>query len=281
MFDYHVHSDLSFDCETPMRVTCEAAVANGLTEIAFTDHVDFEPVDPSTGYYDSARYWAELDAVRAEYGDRLVILSGAEVDFNTETAPRVERFLRGHRFDIVIGSVHCFLESGRAELVYPEIFAGRTSRQVYVPYLEQVRAAAATGWFDTIGHMDFPKRYAPETHHDYDPLAYRDQFEAIFAELMRTGTVFEINTSGLRKAGQATLPGPAVVRWYVEAGGTSVTVGSDSHEAATVGAGLPQTLAMLHLCGIESVQSFRNRHATPVPIAAVIASDRRLAHELA
>ena len=281
MFDYHVHSDLSFDCDTPMRVTCEAAIAAGLTEIAFTDHVDFEPVDPSTGYYDAYRYLAELDAARTEFGDRLTILSGAEVDFNTETAPRVERFLRDHPFDIVIGSVHCFLESGRAELVYPEIFAGRTSDEVYIPYLEQIRAAASTGWFDTIGHMDFPKRYAPETHRDYDPLAYREQYEAIFAELIRTRTAFEINTSGLRRAGQASLPGPAVVRWYVEAGGKRVTVGSDSHEAATIGAGVPKTLAMLRLCGVESVQSFRNGQPTPVPIASLTSMGQGRVHELA
>ncbi len=272
MFDYHVHSDCSVDCDEPMAATCRAAIAAGVTEIAFTDHVDFEPADESTGYYDAERYFAQLDQVRAEFCGRLTILAGAEVDFNTRRAHQAETFLDKHAFDFVIGSVHFYLPSdGReAEMVYPSIFANRASDEVYTAYLDQVREAAATGWFDTIGHMDFPKRYAPGTHRDYDPYRYRESFEAVFQELIRSGTAFEINTSGLRKVGLAGLPGPAVVRWYAEAGGTRITTGSDSHEACTIGSGIPTTLTMLGLCGIEKVLSFRNRVATPVSITDLL-----------
>ena len=271
MFDYHVHSDCSVDCDEPMAATCRAAIMAGVTEVAFTDHVDFEPADESTGYYDAERYFAGLEQVRADFGDRLTILAGAEVDFNTRRAHQAETFLGQFHFDFVIGSVHFYLPAngGPSEMVYPSIFTDRTSDEVYTAYLDQVREAASTGWFDTIGHMDFPKRYAPETHRDYDPLRYRDSYEAIFAELIRTGTAFEINTSGLRRVAQAGLPGPAVVRWYAEAGGTRITTGSDSHEARTVGSGIATTLAMLKLCGIEDVLSFRNRTATPVAIDAL------------
>lgn len=268
MFDYHVHSDCSVDCDEPMAVTCAAAIAAGLTEIAFTDHVDFEPADPSTGYYDAERYFREVHAVRAKYGDWLTILAGAEVDFNTRRAGQAERFLAQHPFDFVIGSVHFFLPpgGGASEMIYPEIFAGRTLDAVYSSYLDEIRAAASTGWFDTIGHMDFPKRYAPLDRRDYDPARYRDSFEGVFRELIRTGTAFEINTSGLRRDAQAALPGPSVVRWYTDAGGTRITTGSDSHVAESIGAGISTTLAMLRLCGIEDVLSFRRRVGTPVPI---------------
>ena len=41
MFDYHIHSQLSFDSkEAPIEI-CRAAVANGLKEICFTDHYDY------------------------------------------------------------------------------------------------------------------------------------------------------------------------------------------------------------------------------------------------
>ena len=42
MFDYHVHTEFSVDCATPMRDSCLAAIDAGITEIAFTDHVDFQ-----------------------------------------------------------------------------------------------------------------------------------------------------------------------------------------------------------------------------------------------
>lgn len=272
MFDYHVHSDCSVDCDEPMAATCRSAIAASVTEIAFTDHVDFEPADESTGYYDAERYFAQLDQVRAEFGEQLTILAGAEVDFNTRRAHQVKAFLDQHAFDFVIGSVHFYLPAGggEAEMIYPGIFANRTSDEVYTAYFDQVREAASTGWFDTIGHLDFPKRYAPETHRDYDPFRYRQSYEAVFLELIRTGTAFEINTSGLRKAAQAGLPGPAVVRWYAEAGGSRITTGSDSHVAGTIGSGVSTTLTMLRLCGIEEVLSFRRRVATPVAIADLL-----------
>lgn len=272
MFDYHVHSDCSFDSFETMGATCAAAVRAGVTEIAFTEHVDFSPDDQSTGYYDADRYRAALAAARAEWGDRLTILSGAEVDFNTNWTDQTRAFLDGHRFDFVIGSVHFFVPAGggAAEMVYPEIYEGRATDEVYAGYLEQIRAAAATGWFDTIGHIDFPKRYPPADRDDYDPVRYRPLWDAIFAELIRTGTAFEINTSGLRKVTGASLPGPAVVRWYAEAGGRRVTIGSDTHEAATIGSGIRTTLAMLRLCGLDEVLSFRERQPTPVSIERLL-----------
>jgi histidinol-phosphatase (PHP family) len=268
VFDYHVHSDCSFDSFESMDATCLAAIRAGVAELAFTEHVDFEPADESTGYYDHHRYIDNLGRVRTAYGDRLMILSGAEVDFNTNRAAETRAFLDQHRFDLVIGSVHFFLPlgGGAAEMVYPEIWDGRTTDDVYAGYLDQIRAAAATGWFDTIGHMDFPKRYAPKGLDDYDPFRYREQWQAVFAELIRTDTAFEINTSGLRKSPGAGLPGPAVVRWYAEAGGTRITTGSDTHEAGTIGSGIRTTLAMLRLCGITDVLSFRERGGVPVPI---------------
>ena len=272
VFDYHVHSDCSIDCDEPMAASCAAAIAAGVTEIAFTDHVDFEPADPSTGYYDAERYFAQVRKAQAEFGDRLTVLAGAEVDFNTRRAGQAERFIDQHPFDFVIGSVHFLVPpgGGPTEMIYPEVFSGRTTDAVYTAYLDQIREAAATGWFDTIGHMDFPKRYAPTGYRDYDPARYRDSYEAVFRELIRTGTAFEINTSGLRKAARASLPGPSVVRCYADAGGSRITIGSDSHAADTIGAGIPVTLSMLGVCGVTEVLSFRQRRGRPVTISSVV-----------
>ncbi|MGN6484140.1 MAG: PHP domain-containing protein, partial [Thermomicrobiales bacterium] len=40
MFDYNVHTTRSVDCHTPIEDSCKAAIDRGVTEIAFTDHVD-------------------------------------------------------------------------------------------------------------------------------------------------------------------------------------------------------------------------------------------------
>jgi histidinol-phosphatase (PHP family) len=249
-----------------MADSCRAAVAAGVTEIAFTDHVDHQPKDMGYAYYKPDDYFRSLESVRQEFSDRLTILAGAEVDFHTDTADEVGRFMDryGQKYDFVIGSVH--YGPGGA-IIFPEEFAGRTLDDVFLPYFDQVQSAVATGWFDTIGHLDIPKRYAPRTHRTYDPLRYRGRLQEIFATMIEKSVAFEINTSGLRQAPKTSMPGPAIVRWYAEAGGKRITTGTDSHAAQTVGAGVAKTLDMLTLCGIEHVASFRNRSARLVPIS--------------
>lgn len=265
MFDYHVHSTFSVDCSIPMEESCRAAIAAGVTEIAFTDHVDHEPADLGVGYYRPDDYLRELDRVRDDFAGELVVLRGAEVDFNERIAPQVEEFVAkyGPEYDFVIGSVH-YGEEGA--IIFPEYFADRSLDDVFLPYLDRVEMAVKTGWFNVIGHLDLPKRYAPKTHRDYDPLRYRDRLLPIFDAMKAGGIGFEINTSGLRQTPKTSMPGPAVARWYAEHGGTLITTGTDSHAAQTVGAGLTKTLDMLRLCGIDRVASYRQRQPTLVPI---------------
>jgi histidinol-phosphatase (PHP family) len=127
-----------------------------------------------------------------------------------------------------------------------------------------------TGWFDTIGHLDIPKRYMPKTHRDYDPVSYRERLMDLLSVFVSLGMAFEINTSGIRQRPKTSMPGPAIVRWYMEAGGTRITTGTDSHAAQTVGAGVQKTLHMLKLCGIDNVLSYRAREGTPVPIDSLL-----------
>src|SRR5579884_3438421 len=136
-----------------MAASCRAAIAAGVTEIAFTDHVDHEPADPGCGYYRPEAYREALTRVREEFAGQLTILAGAEVDFNTRIADQVEDFLDNHAFDFVIGSVH-YAPGG--VIIFPDYFSGRSLDDVFLPYFEQIQAAVETGWFDTIGHLDLP-----------------------------------------------------------------------------------------------------------------------------
>lgn len=256
MLDYHVHTEFSVDCKIPMADQCEAAIAAGVTEIAFTDHVDHEPKDIGTGYWDGERYFDALARCREEYGDRLTILAGVEVDFNERIAADVEHFLSRYTFDFVIGSVH-YGEDG--QIIFQEYFDGRSWDDVYLPYLERLKLAARSGWFDTLGHIDLPKRYAPRDKRDYDPLRFKAHLQELYGVLVENDVAFEINTSGLRQTPKTSMPGPATVRWYVEAGGTLITTGTDSHAPQHVGNGLAQTYDMLEICGIDAIATFRNR----------------------
>lgn len=267
MFDYHVHTTQSADCSTPIFASCEAAIQRGIKEIAFTDHIEHEPADMSYQFFDYAAYMEDIGRARERYGDRLVILSGAEVDFNTRIADDVETFLQSHAFDFVIGSVHY---GDLGEIIFPEYFADRSIDNVMFPYVEQIHAAVETGWFDTIGHIDLPKRYAPSSAGPYVPSRYAIALQEVFRSLIDHGLTFEINTSGLRQGPKSSMPGPQIVALYTELGGKAVTIGSDSHVPDTIGADFDRTLSMLRLLGITELSTFRNRHRTNVAINDVV-----------
>lgn len=252
-----------------MALSCMAAIDAGITEIAFTDHVDHQPNDPGFGYYRIEEYFRSLEDARRAFGDRLTILAGAEIDFHTETYDAVERFVRTNleRYDFVLGSVH-YVANG--VMIYPPVYEEQSLDEVFTPYLKEIEAAVRTGWFNSISHIDIPKRYLPKPMRTYDPSDLRERLQPVFRAMIENNVGFEINTSGIRQAPKASLPGPAIVRWYVEAGGTRVTTGTDSHTERTIGSGIPITLEMLRLCGMTNVMSFRNREGTPVPVSLLL-----------
>ena len=47
MFDFHMHSHVSFDGRDLGWNMAKAAVKAGLKEICFTDHMDYAPLDPA------------------------------------------------------------------------------------------------------------------------------------------------------------------------------------------------------------------------------------------
>ena len=139
-------------------------------------------------------------------------------------------------------------------------------------FLDRIQAAAETGWFDTIGHLDLPKRYRPLDHGAYDPLRYEPELIHAMTAMIGRQISFEINTSGLRQPPRTSMPGPRVVDLYVRLGGSLITIGSDSHVPETIGAGFEQTFDMLELCGIDGIGSFRQRVRTTVPIRSLARS---------
>ena len=84
--DYHVHTFYSDDCETPMEAMAERAVALGVEEICFTEHVDYEV--PDVAVFDYKAYFKGLDSTKRKYGDRLTIRAGIEFGVQKQTIGR-------------------------------------------------------------------------------------------------------------------------------------------------------------------------------------------------
>ena len=122
MFDYHMHTTVSFDAKGTPEEMVEAALKAGLKEICFTDHIDYElGVEKQTMVFDTEAYNAAYDHL--EDRDGLKIRRGMEFGLKSYNQEDLKRDLQRRHFDFVLGSVH-FVEEG--DVYWKPFWEGRT-----------------------------------------------------------------------------------------------------------------------------------------------------------
>lgn len=263
--DAHLHTNLSPDSNVPIDVYAEQAAERGIAEIAITDHVDFEPGAPAHGYATFAEREQVVRAAAERWADRgVAIRFGVELTYDRTWHDDVRDHLARHRYDFTIGSVHDRVGSPYAPSRVAAWVAGRSLREVVAPMFDEVEAAARSGLFDVIGHIDVVKRYLHPYVTAADLAAVPELYEPILRALVDSGTALEVNTSGLRHGVAETYPSPAIVQRYRAMGGRAVTVGSDGHRAEQFAWALDDGYAAVAAAGFEAL-TFR-RGGQPVSI---------------
>ena len=257
MFDFHIHTDISYDGRTTGEAVVRSAVKAGLKQICFTDHLDYDPLDPSHRLdFDTEAYNAAYDHLRA---DGLEIFHGCEFGMLTDTPQVLKKDLQRRHFDFVIASVH-FID-GR-DPYFPEFWQCHTVEQAEQRYLETLlQCLQLHDDFAVMGHLTYisKTRYNPVKR----PIVYetyREIIDEIFKTLVRKDKGMEINTSGVDICG-VFLPELEFLRRFKELGGRIVTVGSDAHDAARVGQYCDRAIEMAREV-FGYVCTFRDR--TPV-----------------
>jgi histidinol-phosphatase (PHP family) len=255
--DSHLHTNLSPDSDVPVDVFAAAAVAQGVAEIAITDHVDFDPRGPAYAFASFADRERSVRQAADRWADRGVdIRFGVEVTYERAFEDDIRAHLSRHRYDFVIGSVHIGPDSPYVPARVAAWVEGRSLREVLAPYFDEVAAAARSGLFDTLGHIDFVKRYL---HPHVLPGAFARApglYEPILRDLVVSGTALEVNTSGLRQAPGETYPPEPIVARYRDMGGRSVTTGSDAHREDDFAFGLDAGYGVVAGAGFSQL-SFR------------------------
>jgi histidinol-phosphatase (PHP family) len=242
-----------------MAAMCEAAIARGIREVAFTEHVDFGPADPPD-YFRPEEYLADIENCRASYGDRLTIRAGAELGDPHIFGEQAQAVLERVAFDVVIGSVH-YAEG--MQVAWEAPFFEQPLRQAYEAYFREVVRLAAEGEFDVLGHLDLVKRDARKFGKVYDgPEPYADMIRAALRSTVERGKGIEINTSPLRKGQPEPCPSLEVLRWYRELGGEILTIGSDAHYPDHVGSCFEVALEMARATGFARLAQFEGRRIT-------------------
>jgi histidinol-phosphatase (PHP family) len=263
--DAHLHTDQSPDSSVAIDVYAALAVERGIAEIAITDHVDFDPRDPAFEY---SRHEDRERVVRgaAEHWARegVVIRFGAELTYNRRWEADVRAHLARYRYDYTIGSVHDWPESPYWPSRIRSWVTARSLDEVVAPYYAEIIAAARSGLFDTIGHLDVVKRYLHPYVTAADLATRADLVEPALEAIIESNVSLEVNSSGFRYPGAETYPSATVVARYRELGGQRVVVGSDAHSRGSFAHRLAEAYRHLDAAGFEEM-TFR-RGAEPVRI---------------
>ena len=252
--DAHLHTDLSPDSDVPIDVYAAQAAERGIDELAITDHLDFEPGAPAyrlTTFEQRERSVREAAERWADQG--VAIRFGVEITYDRTWESEIREHLARHAYDFTIGSVHDRVASPFAPGRVAGWVAGRSLEEIVRPAFDEVLAAARSGLFDALGHLDVVKRYLYPHVTPADLAGAPELYEPILRALVESGTALEVNTSGLRHAVTETYPPAPIVARFRELGGQRVTVGSDAHRADSFAWGLADGYASVRQAGFEAL----------------------------
>jgi histidinol-phosphatase (PHP family) len=226
--DLHVHSNNSCDSESTIDQMCQGAIVRGLSVVCFTEHVDMNHKDAGYGFFRYGRYSEELKLAREKYRGQLVLLKGVEFSEPHVYPNEFETVVKAG-FDFVLGSVHWVDEFGAYWANDSRRLPDYPVERFFDTYYREVLKTVRFGGFDSLAHIDFPKRYLLKK---YEP---PEILHEIVAELIKKGVALELNSQPIRKGYSEINPSIYICDLYSRLGGIRVTTGSDAHTPEDVG----------------------------------------------
>ena len=228
MYDYHMHSTVSFDAKDSGLAMAQAAAARGLKEVCFTDHIDYTPEMDMV--FDTDRYNAEYDQLEVP---GLLIRLGLEFGLTPDNPEQLKKDLGRRRFDFVLGSIH--LIDG-VDVYFADYWEEKGYEKGLELYLERtLESVRVHEDYDVLGHLTYVSKARGIP--DHSPIRYADHkpiMDEILLELVKHEKGLELNTSGIDRCG-GPLPTLDYFQRFRELGGKIVTVGSDAHDVGRAG----------------------------------------------
>ncbi|MEI6736449.1 MAG: histidinol-phosphatase [Actinomycetes bacterium] len=288
MIDYHLHLWPHSESSVYYRLDqiaeyCERAAAQGVTELALTEHshrfVDVmntvgnfwerqghEPTAPAMAdYFDwhsrnSIEEYVTL-AQRAK-DEGLPVKIGLEVDYFRGQMDVVSDLLAQYPFDVLIGSVHWLGTWQFDDLDNPLQQAEWDSRGLescWRDYTTAFEELAATKSVDVMAHPDLIK-VAGRVVDDPSPW-----WDAMSQAALKADVSIECSSAGWFKPMGEQYPAEGFLERLVR-GGATFTMASDAHQSERVGARANDIATMLERHGVYELATYEGRQRVMKPL---------------
>lgn len=258
--DYHVHSAFSDDSIYPMEEVIQDAIALGLDEICFTDHVDYGIKDDwdslieiryrgkePLANVDYPVYVSTINEMQLKYGKDIKIKMGLEFGMQMHTIHQFEKLYERYAFDFILLSIHQVEDK---EFWTQDFQKGRSQDEVMKRYYEEMlKLVKNYKNYSVLGHMDLITRYDKNGKYPFEKIS--DIVEEILKIVIADGKGVEVNTSSHRYGLNDLTPSKDILKLYQKLGGKIITLGSDSHKKEDLGAYIRETKRELAAMGFD------------------------------
>ena len=262
--DYHIHTAYCGHARGSIDQYIESAIAQGLREIGFSDHLGRYYLTSSQRRrhrdwgMDAKKlehYIGDLLEAKESYKGRITISIGLEVDYVEGCEALLEPILGRYSFDFILCSVHCLPRFSWNHLADYARYADTSV--IYTEYFRVVRSAIGSGLFHILAHPDLIWRTigwpACETSLPFHEIA------EMTAAAKAANHVIEINAGGFRWSQENSFGyGDPFAVLLDQCGtlGIPVTLGSDAHKPEDVGRLFPELRSALRRRSITGVACF-------------------------
>ena len=244
--DYHIHSEYSDDSVEPMEAIIESAIEKNISEICFTDHVDYDIKidhdifrqmnDEEKVRYEKVLnvnypdYFKEIEILKNKYKDRIIIKKGLEFGIQTHTVEKFRNLFNSYDLDFIILSCH---QSDNKEFWNYAYQEGKTEDEYNLGYYQEIYSCIHQyNDYSVLGHLDLIQRYNKKR---YPFEKSKDIITEILKKIIKENKGIEVNTSSFAYKLEDLTPSRDILSLYYELGGKIITIGSDAHNAKSVG----------------------------------------------
>ena len=260
--DLHLHTTFSWDAEQSIESLIKKAYKEDIEFLGLTEHLDFHNNHPeSFMHLDYDKYTAAVEHAKKDFPG---LIKGVEVGEPNIYTDLFDKYMEGKKFDFIMASVHWI---NGATPVFEEYFKRYKSYDdAYKKYFEEEYKLVSYGNFDAVAHLTLVHRLGKKLYKDYTYEKYKKEIDDILKVIISKNLALEVNCSGLRYPAGGLIPDENVIKAYLELGGNSLFLGSDSHTIKDSFFGLKQGYETLDSLGVKEIVIFEKRKQVRIPL---------------